>query len=515
MCGILASVNPRHNATKLKKALLTMRHRGPDFQDDLVVNNIYLGHNRLSILDLNPRSNQPFSSDKYHIIYNGEVYNYKELIAEHRLEVKTKSDTEVVLKMYQKYGSDCLDYFNGMFSMVIYNENNGDIFVARDRLGIKPLYYANTGDEWIFSSEIAPVQALINSELDEFGLRQYRKLRMTIKGYTIYKNIKMFPPGHYWLNGNLYSYWELNVELKKPPEDDELRFLIEDSVKLRKRSDVPVGSYLSGGLDSTILTYLLKPSDTWTVGFDELNEFEWSDIVDDKLDSQHHKIIVNKEQFIETFKWMINKRLEPLSVPNEVLIYLMTMKVKGKNTVILSGEGADELFWGYDRIFRWANTANTMNLDEFDRYYSYGSTKDTEVIDFALENLRGHNVIDKIGYFFQTYHLQGLLRRLDNSTMLCGVEARVPFVDHRLVERLAGTSFKWRMGESFKEPLKRIFTNLIPQEIINRPKIGFPVPLENIFEKSENSELTPMDNWLLSNLNEVNNIAISQKSTVF
>ena len=505
MCGILALLNTSYNRTKLKDALLEMKHRGPDFQNDLVIDNVFLGHNRLSIIDLQPRSNQPFTSNKYHMIYNGEIYNYKELIIEHSLKTETSSDTEVVLKMFQKFGPKCLQYFNGMFSLVIYNENNGDIFVARDRLGIKPLYYYNIRNEWIFSSEISPVQSLVNSELDEFGLRQYRKLRMTIKGYTIYKNIKMFPPAHYWLNGKLVRYWELNVETKEPPDDDELRSLIIDSVKLRKRSDVAIGSFLSGGLDSTILTYLLRPNDTWTVGFNELNEFDWSDIANSQLNSEHHKIRVNKEQFIETLKWMIHKRIEPLSVPNEVLIYLMTMEVKTKNTVILSGEGADELFWGYDRIFRWASTTHNLDISEFDHHYCYGSNKDNEVIDFALENLPGRNVIDKIGYFFQIYHLHGLLRRVDNSTMLCSVEARVPFVDHRLVELLAGTPVEWRMGSSFKEPLKRIFTKLIPQQIIDRPKIGFPVPLEIIFSETHNSGVTPMDNWLLFNLSELTN----------
>jgi len=185
MCGILALLNTSHSKTKLKDALLEMKHRGPDFQNDLVIDNVFLGHNRLSIIDLQPRSNQPFTSNKYHMIYNGEIYNYKELIIEHSLKTETSSDTEVVLKMFQKFGPKCLQYFNGMFSLVIYNENNGDIFVARDRLGIKPLYYYNIRNEWIFSSEISPVQSLVNSELDEFGLRQYRKLRMTIKGYTI------------------------------------------------------------------------------------------------------------------------------------------------------------------------------------------------------------------------------------------------------------------------------------------------------------------------------------------
>ncbi|MDB4859554.1 asparagine synthase (glutamine-hydrolyzing), partial [Candidatus Marinimicrobia bacterium] len=422
----------------------------------------------------------------------------------HNLDISTMSDTEVVLKMYIKYGTKCLDYFNGMFAFVIYNENNGDVFVARDRLGIKPLYYANHNGSIIFSSEIAPIQNIVNSDFDDFGIRQYRKFRMTFKGYTIYKQIKMFDAGNYWLNGKFNRYWDLKVHPNDPPGNEELKSLIIDSVRIRKRSDVSVGSYLSGGLDSTILTYLLKPNDTWTVGFDELNEFKWSDIADSNLKSQHHKIKVEKKEFIETLKWMIGKRKEPLSVPNEVLIYLMTLKVKSKNTVILSGEGADELFWGYDRIFKWANSSKNLDLKMFEKYYCYGSNNDDEVIDYALENLPGDKVIDKIGYFFQIYHLHGLLRRLDNSTMLCSVEARVPFVDHRLVERLGGVPFNWRMGKTFKEPLKKVFKDIIPREIIERPKVGFPVPLENIFNRSKEKNLKPMDSWLLFNLNELN-----------
>jgi asparagine synthase (glutamine-hydrolysing) len=501
MCGILAYFGDNLSKNKLDESLALMNHRGPDFKDSICYNNsIYLGHNRLSIIDLDERSNQPFVSEDLTIIYNGEVYNYIELIKEHNLKVKTSSDTEVVLEMYKKYGSDCLKYFNGMFAFVIYNKTSEDVFVARDRLGIKPLFISQNNSEMIIASEIAPILNVFPSEIDEFGLRQYRKLRMTIKGYTVYENIKTFPPGHYYLNGKIIQYWDLEMEQKDPPTDEELAFLISDAVALRKRSDVPVGSYLSGGLDSTILTYLLKPNDTWTVGFELLNEFGWSDIADSNIQSDHHKILIDNDEFLELAKWMVHKRKEPLSVPNEVLIYLMTKKVKERNTVILSGEGADELFMGYDRIFRWANSKNEIQLAEFDEKYCYGSNKDDEVLDFALENINGKRVIDKIAYYFQIIHLQGLLRRLDNSTMLCSVEARVPFVDHRLVERLAGVSFNWKMGDSFKEPLKRVFGTLIPKEIINRKKVGFPVPLDKVFENYLPSEqITPMDKWLLFN----------------
>ena len=501
MCGIIGIINSNYSLPRCISSLNLMLHRGPDNQSYFFNDKVFLGHNRLSIIDLNSRSNQPFRDGDLVMIYNGEVYNYKELITDHHLDVTTKSDTEVVLAMYRKYGSNCLTYFNGMFTFIIYDEHTGDLFAARDRLGIKPLYYANSGDQWIFASEIASILELKDSEFDEFGIRQYRKLRMTIKGYTIYKDIKNFPPGHYLLNGKLKRYWNLQIQHKEPPEDDELRWLIEDAVRIRKRSDVAVGSYLSGGLDSSILSNILRPENTWTVGFEELNEFDWSDLANRDLNTIHHKTVVDRNTYLETAQWMISKRREPLSVPNEVLIYLMTKNVKKENTVILSGEGADELFWGYDRIFKWAYYTDVMNINDFDEKYCYGTHKDDEVMDFVLEGIPGATTLDKVAYFFQIHHLQGLLRRLDNSTMLCSVEARVPFVDHRLVELLVGTPYKWRMGKTFKEPLKRIFNEIIPQKIINRKKVGFPVPLESIFNKQLVSDRTPMDAWLDYNLN--------------
>jgi len=502
MCGILYSNKKNITTKQSNKALSLMNHRGPDNQGYFTKDGTFLGHVRLSIIDLDSRANQPFRYKNLLMSYNGEVYNYKELILEHDLKVKTKSDTEVILLMFVKYGAMCLSYFNGMFAFIILNEDTGDTFIARDRLGIKPLYYSNTGKDWIFSSEIASILELEHSEFDEFGIRQYRKLRMAIKGYTIYKNIKVFPPAHYYSNGKFKRYWDLNIESKKPPEYEKLKWLIEDAIKLRKRSDVPVGSYLSGGLDSTILSYVLKPSNTWTVGFKELNEFKWSELANLGINANHHKTIVDRELFLSTGNWMLDKRREPLSVPNEILIYLMTKNVKKDNTVVLSGEGADELFFGYDRIFKWAHTASSLEIKSFDEKYCYGSHNDDEVLDFALEKLPGKNVEGQIAYFFQIVHLQGLLRRLDNSTMLCSVEARVPFVDHRLVELLAGTPFHWRMGESFKDPLKKMFKKVIPKPIINRKKIGFPVPLENIFiQNNESIVKSPMDNWLDYNIN--------------
>ena len=500
MCGILAVVGREFRTEQLLESLSLMNHRGPDFMHGLDFDGVFLGHNRLAILDLEERSNQPFEDGDYCMVFNGEIYNYLELRQRFDIPVKTTSDTEVLLKLYIRFGEKCLDLLNGMFAFVIYNKKTGDIFAARDRLGIKPLYFYEKGQTIIFSSEIAPILNLVPTQVDEFGLRQYRKLRMTVHGHTLYEQIKFFQPGTYFRNGRFNKYWSLDMSEQAPPDDDELFELINDAVQLRKRADVPVGSYLSGGLDSTILTYLLKPADTWTVGFEELNEFNWSDIADEGLNSRHHKIHVDGEQFLKEAQGMISKRMEPLSVPNEVLIYLMTKEVRKRNTVVLSGEGADELFMGYDRIFRWAKEQQDLQVQSFDEKYCYGTNADDEVIDFALSGINGKTVLDKVAYYFQIHHLQGLLRRLDNSTMLCSVEARVPFVDHRLIERLAGVSFDYKMGASFKEPLKRIFGHMIPRPIVERPKIGFPVPLDIVFNDNQiYSGDTPMDKWLLFN----------------
>jgi len=201
------------------------------------------------------------------------------------------------------------------------------------------------------------------------------------------------------------------------PDEEELQALIVDAIYIRRVSDVSVGSYLSGGLDSTIVAGVAAVNDVWSVGFANHNEFEYSELAARKFGLKHHRCLATKEEFLSTAQAMIEQRGEPLSVPNEVLIYLMTKQVQKKNTVVLSGEGADELFFGYDRIFRWAAESESFCLREFDKAYCYGSHKDDEVIDAALGRRDGEATITSVARFFQTSHLHGLLRRLDNSTM--------------------------------------------------------------------------------------------------
>ena len=340
-------------------------------------------------------------------------------------------------------------------------------------------------------------------EFDDIGLRQYRKLRTFFNGRTAYSGIRMFPAAHYMLSGKIYRYWQLSDGEQDPPDDEELRELIESSVSYRCISDVSVGSFLSGGLDSTIIAGLAEKPHTWVVGFSEENEFNWAKCASDRFKSIHTEVQINEEEFVDIAKEMIRERREPLSVPNEVLLYKMTHEVKRKNTVVLSGEGADELMYGYDRIFRWAET-NAWDLREFNKMYSYGTNDDLEIVEDAVSPFVHYGKAIKIvSAFFQIAHLHGLLRRLDNSTMRCSVEARVPFVDHRLVERMSGVCFSYRMkmGRG-KAPLKRVFSDIVPHKIRDREKVGFPVVLDNIPFKNISGK-SGMDVWLKFNLSEI------------
>jgi asparagine synthase (glutamine-hydrolysing) len=508
MCGILFSSGAVYSDARFLEALDLMHHRGPDATGVVRFNQVILGHKRLKIIDLEDRSNQPFYSkdSRYILVFNGEIYNFEKLKRDNNINCRTPSDTEVLLELYERYGSDCLPMLDGMFSFVIFDTLTNKIFAARDRLGVKPLYIYQSREILLISSEISPILKLIDKvDFDDIGLRQYRKLRTFFNGRTAYKHVQMFPPGSYFEDGVFHKYWSLNIEKSLPPNQDELRMLIIEAVKSRLISDVPIGSFLSGGLDSSIISAVAAVKNTWTVGFENNNEFEWAKIMSEKIKSNHHEVLVSNNTFLPTAAEMIKKRREPLSVPNEVLLYLMSLEVKKKNTVILSGEGADELFFGYDRIFLWAANAAKWNIEDFSLHYSYGSNPDLEILEDAVSPfLDCQNPLEITAKFFLEAHLHGLLRRLDNSTMQASVEARVPLVDSvRLIERLSGADFSYKAGNGIvKGPLKEAFRYLLPDKIINRYKVGFPVPLSDLGLPCANGQ-TSMDRWLQFNLFEL------------
>ena len=509
MCGILLSTDQTCSNEKFRRALNLMDHRGPDATGYMKICGVHLGHKRLKIIDLDDRSNQPFLSknSRHVIIFNGEVYNFKELQQRHSLGgLRTACDTEVVLELFLNLGPKFVKQLDGMFSLAIVDTLTGEVFAARDRLGVKPLFIYQSAGSLVLSSEVGSILDLTGDDaVDEVGVRQYLKLRTFFNERTIYRNIKSFPAGCYMQNGKVVRYWEYNPAPQEAPEDGEIESLVRNSIDLRVMADVSVGSYLSGGVDSSIIAALCGRAHSWTVGFRGHNEFDWAKLAARHIGTDHHEVLINEGEFPEIASQMVKKRREPLSVPNEVLLYRMTQNVKRENTVVLSGEGADELFFGYDRIFRWAASAKVWDLETFAQLYSYSSRPDLEVVEDAVAPfLRFGDPLWIVSSFFQVAHLHGLLRRLDNSTMMCSVEARVPFVDSTvLIDRLAGVSAEYRMAGGIpKAPLKRIFGGLLPAETIGRPKVGFPVPLE-LIDFPGISGGRPFDRWLRFNLQEL------------
>jgi len=328
-------------------------------------------------------------------------------------------------------------------------------------------------------------------------------MRGTFGNRTIFKEYTFVPPGAFIDNGSCKTYWRAPFECEdSPPTIEELDSLVSQSVRTRLLSDVSVGSFLSGGLDSSLITALSKVKYSYVVGAEGENEFEWSRAVASELNTSHTEVTFDAAKFKDIARAMVHRRFEPLAIPNEVLIFELSRHIKLKTTVVLSGEGADELFLGYDRIFRWALSTGNFDVAHFANLYCYGRVVDIEPIEEALDKyMHLGKPIDIVMAFFREAHLHGLLRRLDFSTMQSAVEARVPFVDSNVLnDRLLSVrpSFFIHKNEA-KYPLKKVAERYLPQQIVYRPKVGFPVPLEKIFHDRPKDK-SPYEAWLDFNL---------------
>jgi asparagine synthase (glutamine-hydrolysing) len=575
MCGILAvfSDADKKYSEKFLSALNLMMHRGPDDWGVRSGQGYMLGHRRLSIVDLSHDASQPMSSEdgKVSIVFNGEVYNFRELRSEliqAGYRFRTDSDTEVILKAYMHEGKHCVQKFIGMFSIVIVDEREQipKTVVFRDRLGIKPLYLYSGDDKHIFASEIKSILHLVphSFELNEAAISSYLSFRYPIQGDTFFRGINVIPPATMIsLRGNrieaIDRYWDLsNFVLGKGhylSESDcleEIDKIFSSSIRYRMIADVPVGAYLSGGVDSSLVVAKMaslagRNVKTFTIGFEEegYNEFEYSRIVADQYETTHKEIVIDSSQYFAEMEHLIGIKDAPLSVPNEVPLFLMSKELKKDITVVLSGEGADEIFGGYGRIFRSVDDYSRFSkgglseefatafrqkygqlnpateLDHFYWNYCYikPETKsaflrdderwqciETElkhVFEARFGEVRHATYFEKMAYAFETVHLPGLLSRVDTTTMAASVEARVPFVDHRLVElsfRIPkDLKLRWRSDSDMKLAenrisdevsevrdipkyiLKKYGERYLTNEILYRKKMGFPVPLDNWF----------------------------------
>ena len=483
MCGILFSTEPIEEE-KFKKALRFLDRRGPDAVGYFAHKNFQLGVTRLKIQDLSDDANMPFFSadGRYCTIFNGEVYNHKELAKKYAIDTITTSDTEVLLKLYILRGEKMLEELNGMFAFVIYDRLTETYFIARDRLGVKPLY---SYKDKIFCSEIRPLLELTgDTEFDAFSIRQYLKLRGCFNGRTVYKNIRLFPAGSFSLNGMNKIWWKLEQKYEHPPSDDELYYLLSTSLIYRLIGDVPVGLYLSGGLDSSSLASMLTKIYTWSVSggshgwlYEKIHrtvgdESKYAYRVASMFGHRHRHIKVEQRSFDYFADGLIDSHRIPIPVPNEILLTAMSLEASRYNTVILSGEGSDELFHGY----RLLAEQPELTVETVSKKYIVGQHDDPEVVEDAIAPYRGYGK-NGISALFQLGHLQELLLKLDRATMYYSIEGRVPFCDYRLVERLFGVDPEWKTANGvIKAPLKRLFSYL-PKEVLRRKKIGLPVAL--------------------------------------
>jgi asparagine synthase (glutamine-hydrolysing) len=311
--------------------------------------------------------------------------------------------------------------------------------------------------------------------------------------------IKIVKPGHFYYNGEFKKYSNTVKKTNILDAGNSLLSCLKNSISKRELADVKVGSLLSGGLDSSIITALSKVENTWTVGFEDNNEFYWGEKVAKFLNREHKSITYDSSNFLKDLTFMVKKLKKPLSVPNEILLFKLSSKIKKKNTVILSGEGADEIFLGYNRIFKWSFN-NSFDVESFDNYYSYGSHQDNEIIEYTLApylKYRNNN-LKLIHKFFCEVHLENLLLRLDSSTMLNSVEARVPFVDSPEVFNFNKKLIFKKMYDKFQ--LRLISKNFIPKDINERPKVGFPVDLSKILKIKKKQKNNFYDLWFQKNL---------------
>jgi asparagine synthase (glutamine-hydrolysing) len=554
ICGFFAKDPARPpNPHRLAAMLGAIRHRGPDDSGTHVDQGIELGHARLSIIDV-AGGRQPISNEdgtKY-IVLNGEIYNYLDLRA--RLIGQghiftTNSDTETVLHLYEEEDERCVDRLHGMFAFAIWDKSRRSLFLARDRLGKKPLYYKDTADYFCFASEIKAfvVAGLLDGRYDPGALDQFLSLNYTIGPRTAFADVKKLMPGHAMTvttsRTSVSEYWDFADVAPTLAGFDESRdamgSLIEDSVRVRLMSEVPLGAYLSGGLDSSLIVAVMtkltgRPVKTFTVGYEDapaVSELEYARTVARHVGAEHHEFILKPSAFVDTVESLVWHMDEPVGEYATIPFLLLSRLAKEHVTVMLSGEGADEIFAGYPIYRTMALVERYRRLPGWSRRYVFdpairtllGNRKEGKYADWPAQTLeqryRGNgsyftdrmrarlltgdfqrtvgeggvqsavnayydrvpdkDAVSRMLYLdTKTWLPEDLLVKADKMSMAAAVELRVPFLDHRLVEFAAAlpTGMKIRGGES-KYILKKYAEALLPRQVVYRKKRGFPVPI--------------------------------------
>ncbi|MPZ98641.1 MAG: asparagine synthase (glutamine-hydrolyzing) [Dehalococcoidia bacterium] len=578
MCGIagIVALDGREvPAALVARMAATLEHRGPDDGGGLVRGACGFGHCRLSIIDLSPSARQPLTDESGNVwlICNGEIYNH-EALREQLLEAghrfRSHSDSEVLAHLVEAHPEAperVLEDLDGMFAFAAWDAERQRLLLARDRLGIKPLYWARSGPWLLFGSEPKAILAsgLVEARPDMAAVSSYLAYRHAIAPRTMFEGIHALEPGHYLVAADgevrVRRYWDIPApdgrDLGEDYYVEETRRLLGEAVRKRLMSDVPIGAYLSGGLDSSIVVALMAqqsqaPVKTYSVGFGEegLDEFPFARLVADRYATDHHEVRLDAPGYFDLLPALIRQRDAPLGVPNEVPLYQMSRALKQDFTVVLSGEGADELFAGYGDYVRtpfdWRKGrvlgrlppaalgllgggieqkygAAVSDPDQVTHFLAgYGWFRPAEIASLLtpaaaaaagaggrdevrrhFDATEGWAPYDRVLYVLEKVHLVNLLARVDAMTMATAVEARVPFVDHRLVEFAMGMPLRYKLrwrspfhlaraslsySDRFRERdditkwvLRRAFEDQLPPDVVRRSKVGFKVPLEQAF----------------------------------
>ncbi|MCW5960782.1 MAG: asparagine synthase (glutamine-hydrolyzing) [Pyrinomonadaceae bacterium] len=583
MCGIAGFISKDKDAPTAEREVLLdkmcgiITHRGPDEQGQTVSGRAALGMRRLSIIDLKGGQQPIYSEDgSKFIVFNGEIYNFRELkkeLEELGYKFKTNSDTETIIHAYDEFDVKCLEKLRGMFAFAIWDAREESLFIARDRVGKKPLFFSKTASgDFLFGSELKSLllHPGVSRKIDLAALDAYLTFGYVPEEFCIFKNIRKLAPGSFLIYKNgeikIEEYWDFRYEKNEAPHTEgeyveQLRGLIKEAVNVRLISEVPLGAFLSGGVDSSAVVGMMseildKPVKTFSIGFNEdsFDELKFARIAAKHFKTDHHEFIVTPDlvDIVDDLVWHFD---EPFADPSALPTFMVAKLAREFVTVVLSGDGGDELFAGYDRyiidkkrgpvgklpkIFREAflqriskamphnarakNFLYDISLDPVERYVnsiSYfgampksalysdefksslnGRTEsaEAEFIRFAKSISTG-NPVDKMLYLDSKTYLPGdILTKVDRMTMANSLEARVPLLDHKLIEFVQKIPAEMKLkGFRSKYIFKKALEGLVPDEILYREKQGFGVPIAE---------------WINSRLRDRINGALLEKRTL-
>lgn len=521
MCGICGELTRgTRDVAAVRRMMEVMERRGPDSEGLVERGRVTLGHKRLKIIDLSDASSQPMTDDELglSIVFNGAIYNYPDLRAE--LEGKgyrffSHGDTEVILKSYHAWGFDFVKRLNGMFAFAITEHATGRLVLGRDRLGIKPLYYARTDGALRFASSLPSLLAAggIDTSIDPVALNYYMSFHAVVPApHTILNGVKKLPPATLWIiepdgTEKFETYWALQFGTPT----DSANFSEEDwkaatldvmrrSVKRRLIADVPVGVLLSGGLDSSLIVGLLAEHDradidTFSIGFESVageegDEFKYSDVIAEHFQTKHHKLFIDAARTLPALHQCVAQMSEPMVSHDNVGFFLLSQEVAKFVKVVQSGQGADEIFGGYhwyppmmetsDAFATYKRSFFDRDFDDYRALVAPGLADRDYAGDFVRDHFATPGADAAIDKALRLDALIMLVddpvKRVDNNTMAASLEARVPFLDHEVVEFAATVPPDLKIREGGKYVLKEAARAVIPAAVIDRPKGYFPVP---------------------------------------